>query len=105
MYGILTHISGKMIKRPTIIIIIPENTVQNNLGISIISVVACKVIVKIIIETASDKIIVKDFLEILFSPFSDDTTMIGKSGNMHGAKTVNIPASTEIIKKVILLYL
>ncbi len=61
--------------------------------------------VNTITDTDKEPITTNAFFDIPLDSPSDTPMTIGISGNMQGASTVNIPASTEIIKKIILLYL
>jgi hypothetical protein len=84
---------------------VPENTLQNIGGISIRSVEAFRRIVNRITEIERDPITTSDRLDIRRFSVSEDPMTIGKSGKMHGASTVSIPASIDIRKNIILLYL
>jgi hypothetical protein len=59
--------------------------------------------VKTITEIESEEITVTERLDIPLVPCSDEPMTIGNKGNMHGAKTVNIPARIDIRKNNILL--
>lgn len=61
--------------------------------------------VKKITDTESELMTTKARLPTRRSPASDAPTTTGKSGKMHGAKTVNMPAKIEMPKKVILINL
>lgn len=65
------------------------------------SVVAFKSRVNNITDTESELMTVSALFEIPRVPASDAPITIGRSGNIHGASTVNIPASTEIMKNII----
>jgi hypothetical protein len=84
---------------------VPENTLQNICGISMRSVDALRRRVNRMTEKESDPITTRDLLEIRRPSVSEDPMMIGRSGKIHGASTVSIPASMAIKKKIILLYL
>jgi len=55
-------------------------------------------------DTDRDPITVSALFDIPRDPSSEAPITTGRSGNIHGASTVNIPARIEIIKKIILLY-
>lgn len=105
MYGTFVHKEGNTIANPTSIMTVPEKVLQNVCGISISSVDALRSSVKIITDTDSDPITTSDRLDIRRPSVSDEPITIGSSGNIQGASTVSIPASTAIRKKIILLYL
>jgi len=96
---------GNTIALPTRIITIPEKLVQNITGILIKSVDAFRSNVNTITDTKRDPITVIARIEIPLLPSSDAPMTTGRSGNMHGASTVNTPARTDITKKIILLNL
>lgn len=96
---------GKHIPAPTKIIITPENVVQNVCGILINSVVVFRSKVKSMTDIESEPITVSARFDMLREPSSPAPTTMGSKGNIHGASTVNIPASMAIKKKIILLYL
>jgi hypothetical protein len=69
------------------------------------SVVAFRSTVKNTTDNEREPITTSALDDILRDPSSDAPITTGRSGNMHGASTVNIPARMEMTKKTILLYL
>lgn len=103
MYGTRAHNAGNIIASPTSTITVPEKVFQNACGISMSSVEALRSKVKRITDTDKDPITTSDRLDIRRPSVSDEPITIGRSGNIHGANTVSIPAKTAIRKKIILL--
>jgi hypothetical protein len=88
---------------PKTIIIVPENQVQNEFGISINKVEVLSNNVNTITDKAKEEIILIDFFEIVL----DESTLLdpittGNKGNIQGASIVNIPAKTDMRKNNII---
>ena len=82
----------------------PENHFQKSCGISINKVLAFSKRVKRIIDKPKEVTTTKSLLLLNVESVRDLPTITGKSGSMHGASTVNIPAINEMMRSVILFY-
>ena len=100
----LSHDSGKRETKPKINIIPPENHFQKSCGISINKVLAFSKRVKRIIDNPNEATTTKSLLLLRVESVSDLPTITGKSGSMHGARTVKTPAINEIISRIMLFY-
>lgn len=81
----------------------PEKIVQKLWGMLMNNVVAFRRRVNKITDAESEPITTRARLEMPLWPSSDAPITTGKSGNMHGATTVNTPARIEMMKKTMLL--
>ena len=100
----LSHNSGKRETNPKINIMPPENHFQKSCGISISNVLALSSSVKRIIESASEVTTTKSLLLLKVESVRDLPTITGNKGSMHGASTVNTPATNEMMRSVMLFY-
>ena len=102
MNGILFHRLGKIVMIPRKVMTLPENHVQKLSGIAINKVVAFKSSVNSITEIDNDiTTTIARFETPRFVPSAVPMTT-GKTGSMHGARIVNIPAKIEIKKNTII---
>ena len=99
-----SHNFGKRETKPKINMIPPESHFQKSCGTSINNVLAFNKRVKRMIDRQRDTTTIKSLLLLNVESERDLPTMTGKSGSMHGASTVKIPATNEIISRVILFY-
>jgi hypothetical protein len=95
--GILSHTFGKIVMRPKKRIMPPETHFQKDSGTAMKSVLTLRRNVKRSTETPREAVTMNARLLCVSSGFpeSDPPTMIGSSGNTHGARTVRIPATKE----------
>lgn len=100
------QILGKIVINPRIIMSPPDKYFQVLSGMFIKRELAFNSKVNTITDTPSESITVNIFfiLTLLSLVSSDLPIIIGKSGSMHGASTVSIPAIKQIIKKSIFLF-
>ena len=104
--GTCSHRVGNTILNPTAMMVTPENIFQNVCGMSIKSVEAFKSRVNRMTENEREKMTTRALREIrLPCSGSDDPMTIGRRGRIQGASTVNIPASTDMKKNIILVNL
>jgi len=82
----------------------PENHFQKSCGMSINKVLAFSKRVKRIIDKPKEVTTTKSLLLLNVESVRDLPTITGKSGSMHGASTVNIPATNEMMRSVMLFY-
>jgi hypothetical protein len=104
----LSHRDGNRVITPKNKIIPPEIHFHTYSGIVINNVLAFNNNVNNITDTPRDMMIVNAFFLLKpvsrVSEESDPPIITGRSGKIHGASTVSIPAIKEIIKSIILFY-
>jgi len=93
---------GKIVIIQKNIIMTPENFVSVFVSIPESTVVACNNIVKIMIDTESEAIIIYGLDLSLLSP-ALAPSITGSKGSTHGARIVRIPAKNDTMSNVIII--
>jgi hypothetical protein len=101
--GRFSQSPGNIIVNANKIIIPPEIDVQTTCGIVINAVLHFNIRVNKTIEKISEPIMTYD-LRLSFPSTIELPTITGRSGKIHGASIVSIPAINEVSSRIILFY-
>lgn len=99
-----SHRSGKTMVKPNKKMIPPEIHFQKSCGILTNKELALRISVNSTIEIPSDATTTKSLLLLGLVSVIECPTITGSNGRMHGASTVNTPATNEISSNNMLFY-